>query len=68
MLPVGTCLHCEHFRLKQFRYLRQGLSMDAEVDDILDETGIAPMRLKMRRKLFETLIMGSLDVDRIREL
>ena len=33
--------------------------MSVEVDSVLADDGLAPSRLRMRRKLFDTLLIGS---------
>ena len=43
------------------------LSAEVEIDEALTEVGVAPFRLKMRRKIFDTLILGFTEGDRLRE-
>ncbi len=43
--------------------------MSAEVDGVLaDDDQLAPSRLRMRRKLFDTLLIGAPEDERLREL
>ncbi|CAM9647741.1 unnamed protein product [Laminaria digitata] len=41
------------------------LSAEVEIEDALTEVGIAPFRLKMRRKVFDTLTLDFKDGDRL---
>ena len=45
----------------------QQLSAEMELEDALTEAGIAPFRLKMRRKIFDTLTLDFSEGDRLRE-
>lgn len=43
------------------------LSAEVLIEDALAEVGLAPFRLKMRRKIFDTLTLEFTDGDRLRE-
>ena len=47
---------------------KQDLSSSVEVDSVLADDGLAPSRLRMRRKLFDTLLLGSSGDEGLREL